>query len=778
MHLKHAFIPCAVDFDCDDIFDNDDNCPRVGNPEQKDTDADEAGDVCDNCPDISNSNQEDADDDGAGDVCDNCPSLYNTDQSDLDEDGMGDVCDDDLDGDEILNDEDNCSKLFNPDQEDSDRDGFGNVCDNENSFVVVDTAENKVVAFDDSRNFLYETSFNNLGMVLFATASINGWLVKGCPLSYCSTDNWVVWDLTPDLSIRNTISGLGPGPTVAGLTSGNLVSGNVYSGIVDLYNTSGAIIKSTNVWEEEDGWPYDYTNSGPIASLANGGFVIPPEGGYYGRGGGLYTPYLYFYDNELNLINKVDITSEQLHLFVLAGLSDGGFVGTCADSGPNDYVEYLCFFNSDGELVDKIDIRGDTPGASHYESITISGLQDGGVMLSKLGADRVWIYHSPPEELDLSDSGITSISSVAGNIFSSAYILHLITGTVRDLISWNPIGGALISTNGGGLSMSNLDGKYDLHQIPGTWTMEAQASGYVSFFDVISLGEEDQIVGMDIMMIPIDSSTTTIPPSGCKTNADCDDQLFCNGIEMCVGGMCSSGIHIPCPDDGLFCNGEENCNEENDSCLSPGNPCAGNLTCNEENDVCEGCLQDADCYDGLFCTGVETCVDGICHQGTDRCLDDGLFCNGVELCDEENNMCLQTGNPCSESTPVCDEAEDVCTIAEAPLPTILLQPDFCYQSRWVPLLMFLRIEGSDTHFDASSIVTFNPESALMALPLVVDEESILIIGLLMPSWLTGPLNSLDVTVNTGSEEAYESLNIEPLPFTLDDVREMLEGATP
>jgi hypothetical protein len=141
-------------------------------------------------------------------------------------------------------------------------------------------------------------------------------------------------------------------------------------------------------------------------------------------------------------------------------------------------------------------------------------------------------------------------------------------------------------------------------------------------------------------------------------------------------------------------------------------------------------------------------------------------------------MCHNSGNPCSEPTPVCDEGNDVCTAGEAPLPTILLQPDFCYQSRWFPLPMFMRIEGADTHFDASSTVTFNPENKLLALPLVVNEESILIIGLLMPSWLTGPINSMDVTVTTGSEEAYESLNINPLPFILDEGREMLEGATP
>jgi len=200
--------------------------------------------------------------------------------------------------------------------------------------------------------------------------------------------------------------------------------------------------------------------------------------------------------------------------------------------------------------------------------------------------------------------------------------------------------------------------------------------------------------------------------------------------------------------------------------------------CEEESDSCVGCLEDGDCDDGLFCNGEEICVDTICQSGAAPCPDDGLFCNGVESCDAENNMCLQSGNPCSEPTPVCDEENDLCIAPEPPLPTILLQPDFCYQSRWFLLPMFMRIEGSDTHFDPSSTVTFNPESALMALPLVVDEESILIIGLLMPSWLTGPLNSLDVMVTTGTEEAYESLNIKPMPFIRDDGRELFEGATP
>jgi len=216
----------------------------------------------------------------------------------------------------------------------------------------------------------------------------------------------------------------------------------------------------------------------------------------------------------------------------------------------------------------------------------------------------------------------------------------------------------------------------------------------------------------------------------------------------------------------------ESCDEENDICLGSGNPCPGNLTCNEENDVCEGCLQDADCYDGLFCTGVETCVEGVCQPGTDRCQDDGFFCNGLESCDEENDSCLSSGDPCPEGT-ICDEELDRCEPV-VPLPTILLNPDSYFQSRWFPLPMFMRIEGSDTHFDASSTVTFNPTGAIFALPLVVSEETIFIVGLLLPHWLAGPLGgSVDVTVTTGAEEAYEALNIELLPFILDEEKNLM-----
>ena len=80
-----------------------------------------------------------------------------------------------------------------------------------------------------------------------------------------------------------------------------------------------------------------------------GVLLFLPEGGFLIRGW-IYTPYLYFYDNNLNLINKVDISSENVHLFASPGLSDGGFVATGADYGNTTDVEYLLYFSAEGTL--------------------------------------------------------------------------------------------------------------------------------------------------------------------------------------------------------------------------------------------------------------------------------------------------------------------------------------------------------------------------------------------------------------------------------------------
>jgi hypothetical protein len=47
---------------------------------------------------------------------------------------------------------------------------------------------------------------------------------------------------------------------------------------------------------------------------------------------------------------------------------------------------------------------------------------------------------------------------------------------------------------------------------------------------------------------------------------------------------------------------------------------------------CDGCWTDRDCDDGLFCDGVEACLDGLCQPGK-------IPCKG-ELCDEVDDMCI------------------------------------------------------------------------------------------------------------------------------------------
>lgn len=77
------------------------------------------------------------------------------------------------------------------------------------------------------------------------------------------------------------------------------------------------------------------------------------------------------------------------------------------------------------------------------------------------------------------------------------------------------------------------------------------------------------------------------------------------------------------------------------------------------------CDEDLDCDDGLFCTGVETCVEGECQPGTDPCPD--------EVCDEENDVCVEclVDEDCAEGY-VCNE-ENVCVEDVPPCTDPILQ---------------------------------------------------------------------------------------------------------
>jgi hypothetical protein len=124
----------------------------------------------------------------------------------------------------------------------------------------------------------------------------------------------------------------------------------------------------------------------------------------------------------------------------------------------------------------------------------------------------------------------------------------------------------------------------------------------------------------------------------CTSDAQCDDGLFCNGIEWC-SGTCHAGAP-PCSPDDLPCGAE--CDEEQDACIAR-------------------CCTNADCDDGIFCNGAEVCDTGTgaCMPGTRPCGEEGEIGPCGPLCSEEANVCVDPCNADAECDDVifCNGAE-------------------------------------------------------------------------------------------------------------------------
>jgi len=208
---------------------------------------------------------------------------------------------------------------------------------------------------------------------------------------------------------------------------------------------------------------------------------------------------------------------------------------------------------------------------------------------------------------------------------------------------------------------------------------------------------------------------------------ECDDGLYCNGVEICdADAGCEAGEPVSCDDeiectvdacdesedrcvstvddshcdDGAFCNGVETCDASAGCQPGASVVCADDLSCtvdecDEEADACTHELDDAACDDGVYCNGPETCDaaqgctagllpcdDGVactvdeCDEVEQSCAsfpsdlacDDGLFCNGAETCSADSGCTMGTPLDCGADdstcgTGVCDEASQGCVVA-------------------------------------------------------------------------------------------------------------------
>ena len=81
------------------------------------------------------------------------------------------------------------------------------------------------------------------------------------------------------------------------------------------------------------------------------------------------------------------------------------------------------------------------------------------------------------------------------------------------------------------------------------------------------------------------SSTTTSVEWFCLVHDDCDDYNPCTS-ESCPSGICEfSNVPADC-DDGLYCNGDDSC-ENGDCSVHSGDPCPAGTVCNEDTDSCD-----------------------------------------------------------------------------------------------------------------------------------------------------------------------------------------------
>jgi Dictyostelium (slime mold) repeat len=147
----------------------------------------------------------------------------------------------------------------------------------------------------------------------------------------------------------------------------------------------------------------------------------------------------------------------------------------------------------------------------------------------------------------------------------------------------------------------------------------------------------------------------------CNGPADCDDLNACTS-DVCNAGTCVfTDISASC-DDGNLCT--------DDSC----DPALG----------CQAVIDDTnDCNDGDACNGSETCVAGICTNGSPPVCDDGNLCtddscvaalgcqftNNTAPCDDgefctaspdvcAGGICIGGGDACPGQ--FCDEVDNVC----------------------------------------------------------------------------------------------------------------------
>jgi hypothetical protein len=217
-----------------------------------------------------------------------------------------------------------------------------------------------------------------------------------------------------------------------------------------------------------------------------------------------------------------------------------------------------------------------------------------------------------------------------------------------------------------------------------------------------------------------DSTVCDLTSSACCADQDCSNGRFCDGVEICVDGICQpdpealcvvSGCRLDC-EDGLLCT-EDSCDEDRRRCVhqpthrlcDDGDLCTGDERCEPLAPSADerGCVAGLSfrCDDDDPCTD-DFCLDGECRTKLRDADGDGHGDFACQLCTGDGPESCLWGSDCDDHNPrvnpdaheVCgdgldndcnrarDYADSACTITndECPTPLDLVPGEVVYAS--------------------------------------------------------------------------------------------------
>ena len=136
-------------------------------------------------------------------------------------------------------------------------------------------------------------------------------------------------------------------------------------------------------------------------------------------------------------------------------------------------------------------------------------------------------------------------------------------------------------------------------------------------------------------------------PTGCVNAASCNDAIDCTE-DSCEDGICR---HVP--DDAICTDQAEGTCSSTLGCTYP------ECVCEPGEECCGGRCVPAGCDDGNPCTDDGCTAEFGCQNtpNTAQC-DDGTFCNGADTC-ADGSCSAHSGDPCASPT-VCNEERSSC----------------------------------------------------------------------------------------------------------------------